>query len=396
MKKLAILTLLFIASIANAQTIQNDSISTNFNGIIQLNGNQVSLNSAQRILSGNINNGVTVGGYGEITYNRPDEGNGELDVQRLVLLFGYKFNDKVQFVTEIEFEHVKEVYVEQAFLQYSLSDNFNFRGGLMLVPMGLINEYHEPTTFHGVERPSTAKSIIPTTWREIGFGVAGKFNEASIRYQAYILNGFNSVNGDKLLGGSNGLRNGRQKGAESNFVNPNLSAKVDYYGVLGLRLGLAGYFGRTQPLEEDVDLAGADVGVAMVGFDARYNVGKFAARGEFIYTDITDSEDYNNLYGSDLGSNMYGLLLEASYNLLPAKNKQELWAFARYEDYDTNSNVDGDLERNLAYERDEITIGLTYLLAPGAVLKADYQFKDNAVENSDVTNQFNVGIGITF
>ena len=80
---------------------------------------------------------------------------------RMVLLFGYKFNDKVQFVTEIELEHVEEVYVEQAFLQYSLNDHVNLRGGLMLVPMGIINEYHEPTTFNGVDRPSVDKSIVP-------------------------------------------------------------------------------------------------------------------------------------------------------------------------------------------------------------------------------------------
>ena len=64
----------------------------------------VQQNAAERILSGNISTGVTVGGYGEITYNQPEGKNGELDVQRLVLLFGYKFNDRTQFITEIEFE----------------------------------------------------------------------------------------------------------------------------------------------------------------------------------------------------------------------------------------------------------------------------------------------------
>ena len=386
MKKITFFAVLLFSTVLVAQNTK-DSIP---------NSSTFQKNSSQRILSGNINNGVTVGGYGEITYNQPEASNGELDVQRLVLLFGYKFNDQVQFITEVEFEHVKEVFVEQAFLQYSLNDNLNLRGGLMLVPMGSINEYHEPTTFNGVERPSIAKSIVPTTWREIGVGVAGRADEISLRYQAYIFNGFNSVNGSKYLGGPNGLRNGRQKGAESNVNSPNFSSKVDFYGIQGLRLGLASYFGRTQPLEEDEDVAGADVGVSMIGFDAKYKYGRFGARGEYIHTSITDSGDYNNLYGSDLGSRMYGWNIETSYNLLPLAKKQELIAFARYDNYDTNAEVEGDLDRNLKYERDEWTFGLSYLVARGAVVKADYQVKGNAVDGADATNQINVGIGVTF
>ena len=178
-------------------------------------------NAAQRILSGNYGKAVTVGAYGETTYNQPEGDNGELDVQRLVLLFGYKFNDKTQFVTEIELEHVEEVFVEQAFVNYAVADNVSLRGGLMLVPMGIINEYHEPTTFNGTERPSVDNVIVPTTWREIGIGVTGRFPEASIGYQAYIFNGFKSTVSDGedgvsgFLKGSNGLRGGRQKAIKS-------------------------------------------------------------------------------------------------------------------------------------------------------------------------------------
>ena len=95
---------------------------------------------------------LTIGGYGQIDYNQLlDNGsynNGGLDVHRLVLMFGYKFNAKTQFITEIEVEHVKEIYVEQAFLQYEILPWLKLRGGLMLIPMGIINEYHEPSTFN--------------------------------------------------------------------------------------------------------------------------------------------------------------------------------------------------------------------------------------------------------
>lgn len=367
-----------------------------------LNRSQQQENSAQRILSGNISSGVTVGGYGEITYNQPEGDNGKLDVKRLVLLFGYKFSDKVQFVTEVEFEHVNEVYIEQAFLQYSLTDNLNLRGGLMIVPMGIINEYHEPTTFNGVERPSMDKSIVPTTWREIGVGVAGKFDDASLRYQAYIFNGFASVNGTKFLGGKDGLRNGRQKGIESTVDSPNFSAKLDYYGLPGLRLGLSGYVGRSQAEDDVEELDGSSVGISMVGLDARYSYKRFAARGQFVYSSLTDTEAYNALYydlvahpTQGLGSAMQGYYLEAAYNLLPLTKKQQLYAFARYEDYDTNASVSGDLLVNDAYNRSDWTVGLSYKIAPGAIIKADYQFKDDA-RTTHLANQLNFGIGVWF
>ena len=352
-------------------------------------------NAAQRILTGNINTGVTVGGYGEITYNQPEGMNGELDVQRLVLLFGYKFNDKVQFVTEIELEHVEEVFVEQAFLQYGLSDNLNLRAGLMLVPMGIVNEYHEPTTFNGVERPSIDGSIVPTTWREIGAGVYGRFNEISLAYQAYIFNGFASVNGTKVLGGSSGLRNGRQKGIQSTINSPNLATKIDYYGLPGLRLGLSGYFGRTQAEDGMDDIDGADVGISMLGVDARYAYQRFTARGQFIHASLTDTEAYNTLNNSNLGSALQGWYLEAAYNLLPLTNEQRLFLFTRYEDYDTHASVSGALVKNDSYDRNEWTIGLSYHVAPGAVVKADYQIKDNA-STTDIPNQLNLGIGVWF
>ena len=381
-----IVGLLLSFNIGHSQ-IQRDSLPSDSN---------IQINSAERILSGNISSGVTVGGYGEITYNQPEGDNGELDVQRLVLLFGYKFNDRTQFVTEVEFEHVEEVFVEQAFLNYSLNDNLNLRGGLMLVPMGIINEYHEPTTFNGVERPSIDGNIVPTTWREIGVGVSGKIDNASLRYQAYIFNGFASVNGTKVLGGSSGLRNGRQKGIKSTINKPNFSAKLDHYGIPGLRLGLSGYFGRTQAEDNVDDIDGADVGISMVGLDARYTLNRFSARGQFINASISDTEAYNNLNDAQLGSTLRGWYVEAAYNLLDQSKKQQLFAFARYEDYDTQADVSGNLIRNLAYDRNEWTVGLSYKLAPGAVVKADYQIKDNAIANNESSNQLNLGIGVWF
>ena len=386
MNKAILLFAIFISTFGFSQNTSKDTIATN-----------QQQNAVNTILCSKNSKGITIGGYGQVDYNQPEGKNGKLDVHRFIIFLGYKFSDRVQFVTEIEFEHVKELFVEQAFLSYSVSNNFNIRGGLMLVPMGIVNEYHEPTTFNGVERPNVDKSIVPSTWREIGIGVSGRFNEVSLRYQAYVFNGFASVNNDKVLGGSNGLRNGRQKGAESTINTPNFSAKIDYYGISGLRLGLAGYFGRTQAEDDVQDIDGADVGITMVGLDARYVHKRFSARGQFIQAILTDTEAYNILYETDLGSELKGWYVEAAYNLLPLSKEQQLDAFLRYEQYDTHAATkEANIIRNLAYNRQEWTFGLSYHVADGAVVKADYQFFDNALENNKTKGQLNLGFGVWF
>jgi hypothetical protein len=393
MKKLAVVSALLVATLGFSQTPQD---STQVDILQQ--------NSAQRILSNTIDKGITIGGYGQIDYNQldGDQGeNGKLDVHRMVLLFGYRFNDKVQFVTEIEMEHVKEIYVEQAFLSYSLTDNINLRGGLMLVPMGLINEYHEPTIFNGVERPGVDKSIVPTTWREVGVGVSGKLDNASLKYQAYIFNGFKSttLSDDGMtvvghLGGSNGLRGGRQKGAESTINSPTVSAKVDYYGIGGLRLGASAYLGDTQPEDDIEDVRGAKVMVKMFGGDARYTYKKLRARAQYIHTFIGGAEEYNTLTGSSLGSEMNGWYGELAYNILPASKDKKLFAFARYEEYDTHVMTEG-FTANDSYDRNVLTTGFSFHIAPGAVVKADYQFLNSKVDD-DATGALNLGLGVWF
>lgn len=377
--------LLIQCSLYSQQTISIDSV-------FSTNGYQRILNNLNAIPSG-----ITLGGYGEMTYNQPDGIAGELDVQRLVMLFGYKFDERVQFVTEIEFEHVKEVYVEQAFLNYSLANAINLRAGLMLVPMGIINEYHEPTTFNGVERPSIDKSVVPTTWRELGFGVSGRSDELSIRYQAYVFNGFLSYTDTSggILSGKNGLRSGRQKGMESVFTTPNFSAKVDYFGTPGLRLGLSYYVGRTQALTDPMDVTGTTVGVQMVGFDARMRIAKWSGRGQYIHSALSDTEEYNRFTNADLGSRLSGFYLETAYNILPLGNRQRIDAFVRYEHYDTHAAVANGIEKKEAFFRKEWTMGFSYHLSQGTVFKMDYQIKNNASPQAS-PSQFNVGVGVWF
>ncbi|MCP4311819.1 MAG: hypothetical protein GY790_11185 [Bacteroidetes bacterium] len=370
---------------------------------------QDSGNTAERMMQKE--DRLTIGGYGQIDYNQPvsEESfqNGTLDVHRLVLLFRYKFSDKTQFVTELEFEHVKEVFVEQAFLQHEITPWLKFRGGLMLVPMGIINEYHEPSTFNGVERPNLDKYIVPTTWREIGAGFTGVFPSASLSYQLYLMNGFNGYDEAPNLSGANGFRKGRQKGAESYISAPNLTFRVNYFGISGLQLGVSAYGGKSQSsLYHGIDksdgpaLATADssvVGLSMLGADARYTLGGLSLRGQFNYGLVSNTDQYNLFAGSDLGSAMAGWYGEVAYNLFHSLEsfQTELIPFIRFEQYNTHAAVEPGTTLNPSLDHTDITFGIGWKMARGAMLKADYQVLRN--QGSGVSSQkFNAGVAIWF
>ncbi len=360
---------------------------------------------------------LNIGGYGQIDYNQSFGNgtiqNGKFDVHRLVLLFGYRFSNKLSFVTEIEVEHVQEVFVEQAFINYAFNTYVNFTGGLLLIPMGIINEYHEPPTFNGVERPLIDKYIAPTTWREIGLGVTGAIPEVSMRYQFFIVNGFKSYqDGDTFLDGKNGLRKGRQKGAESFFNFPNFTARVEYYGILGLNLGLSGYYGKTQSTmysgvsrDDKPALIAADssaVGVAMVGFDVRYSRKGFGFRGQIYYTSLTNTGQYNYFAmddegPNDLASSMYGYYVEVSYNIFyPFKKiKNKLIPFVRFSQYDTQATVISGIYRDDAYNNTIITTGIGFWFLPQVALKTDFQFIKSKSSTS-YSKTFSAGVAVMF
>ena len=353
--------------------------------------------TSEKILGGN--EGLILGGYGEVHGNfylnedNNRESNAKLDVHRLVSFIGYKFNDRVTFVSEIEYEHVVELYVEQAFLDYKINDNISFQSGLMLIPMGIQNLYHEPNTFNGVERTNVDKYIVPTTWREIGAGVSGRLNDYSVNYQLMIVNGFNGYDSDGgVFSGKSGLRSGRQKGAESYVTDFDFAGRVSYFGMLGWNLGASFYVGESETSDFGADSTQIDI--QMTGVDARYNNGNFQARAQYIVANLGNTQAYNAKTSNDLGSVMTGYYLEAGYDVLQGNSDNKLILFSRYENYNTNDETEG-FDANLAYDRTEITVGLTFKVADGAAFKMDYQLKGNEALDED-SKQVNVGIAVGF
>lgn len=372
------------------------------------------INSAGLMLSEK--SGLNIGGYGEVHFNQPfakgQRNLSTLDVHRLVMFLGYNFSSKTQFVSEIEFEYAKELWVEQAFLQHRINRYMNFRAGLLLVPMGIINEYHEPTTFNGVERPVIDNRISLSTWREVGVGFSGNILPVTMKYQLYAVGGLNGYDTKGIFTGSSGLREGRLKGSKAYASSPALTGKVEYYGIKNLNIGLSGYFGKSQsklysklPKDNAAMSARADssvVGISMIGADARYRLSGLELRGQVYYTSITNTEQYNDFTGTitgknDIGKSMLGYYAEAGYNVFRPFSgiDQELIPFVRYEFYDMHNSVESDAVKNLDYRNTIITAGLTLKLTQKAAIKTDVQFTKAA--SADLFNKvFNAGIGVMF
>jgi hypothetical protein len=366
--------------------------------------------STKRVQFANLKQ-FSIGSYGEGHYNQKiDQGtfqNGKVDLHRVIMFMGYKFNKDLQFFSEIEFEHVKEVYVEQAFMNYSFNSLLNFKAGIILIPMGYVNEFHEPTLFNGVERPNVDKYVIPSTWREMGLGFHGLVKKANLKYQLYMVNGFEGYDGSAKLSGKNGLRSARQKGAEASFRTPALTGKLSFYGFNGLRLGVSGYYGTTESSlyngldkSDNVAIQQADssrVGVSMLAFNVNYKLGNLIFRGEGNMTALSNTNQYNTFTGSNVGSQIRGAYGEVSYNQKLSKTKSFplLIPFVRYENYDTHYKIAGDISENDAYHREELTVGAGLQLTPGAIFKADFQWVKTTA-NPRPFNVLNVGFGYWF
>lgn len=359
---------------------------------------------------------LNIGGYGEVHYNQPLSKNqkelGTLDVHRMVMFLGYNFSKKTQFISEIEFEYAKELWVEQAFLQHRINKYINLRAGLLIVPMGIINEYHEPTTFNGVERPVIDNRISLSTWREVGLGFSGNLIPVSMKYQLYAVGGLNGYDSKAVFNGSAGLREGRQKGSKAYMSSPALTGKIEYYGIRNLNIGLSGYAGRSQSRlfaklpDDDANMKtkadSSTINIAMVGADARFRLKGLELRGQFYYNLLSNTLQYNRFSrtvsaNNDLGKAMMGFYAEAGYNVfrLLSSTDKEMVPFVRYEFYNTHQSVDAATTQNLSYKNNLITTGLTYRISPNAVIKTDIQFSKSAAADK-FSRVFNAGIGVMF
>lgn len=353
-----------------------------------------------------VEQGLSFGGYGEMLYEnyagRADNdirttNKDKFDMLRGVLYAGYKYNDRVLLNTEIEFEHGStglggEASVEFAYLDFMINENIGARTGLLLVPMGLVNEQHEPTTYLTARRSQVENAIIPTTWREMGAGVFGETGPLS--WRAYVVN---SIRGDRFT--ASGVRGGRQKGANAQIEDLAFTGRVDWEPLTGTIVGGSLFMGNTGQ-GSLVNNEVVEGNLRLWDLHGETTFRGVTLRGLFANATLDDVAQLNALQSltgnRSIGEEMRGWYVEAGYDLstLMSFGERSLTPYLRYERLDTQVSVPTGFSRNAANEQTIFTYGVQFRVIPQAVIKADYQNVDN--EAGTGLDQWNIGIGYIF
>jgi hypothetical protein len=305
---------------------------------------------------------TTIGGYGELHYNstRSDAGDSdEIDFHRFVLFFGHEFSDRIRFFSEFELEHSLagdgapgEVELEQAYAEYALTENTFAKTGLFLLPLGILNETHEPTTFYGVERNEVESIILPSTWWEAGAGLNGRLG-SGLSWDAAVHSGLAMpTDGSSAFR----VRSGRQKVAEAIASDWAYTMRLKYTGIRGVELA-ASYQYQSDPSQVAGD--GLDTGQLFTAH-AIFQRGIFGLRA--LYADWNFDGFAVEAAGAD---NQDGWFVE------PSLRFSDKWGiYARYQDLDA------------ARDQDKFTqseFGLNYWPVAGVVLKVDYRMREHSL-----------------
>jgi hypothetical protein len=339
-------------------------------------------------------------GYMDFHFNKLEGQPGELDFHRFVLLFHHSFSPRIRFVGELELEHALvegledagELELEQAYLDFLLSRSFNVRAGMMLVPVGIINERHEPPVYNGVERPFVDTVIVPSTWFEAGAGVHGEVGRG-FRYRAYVMAPLDALE----FNAEEGIREGRQKGSRSNVRNFAVTGRGEYVGFPGLTVGASFWSG-----ESSFSAPRLDTTVNIGEVDARYQRDRLELRAQFAHVSIGDAGRLNDAVqgltgvSPNIAKALRGFYTEAAYRVWNQGSPRDLVAFVRYENFDTQFRMPDGFQRLPQFDRDAIVTGLTYFPDPDIAVKADYvrlRSQSSIVRDS---NAFNIGLGWWF
>jgi len=349
-----------------------------------------------------LEHGLSIGGYGEFNFRNPvSDKNGErsrFDVARFVLYTGYKFTDRIILNSELEVEHAVvagdtegEVEVEFLTLDFLGWQPLNFRTGLILVPMGFVNEIHEPPFFHGVFRPEVEERIIPTTWRSGGIGIFGTLLPG-LDYRAYALNGM------EASGFSNtGTSGGKQEGSFALANDFAGTGRVDYTPFAGGLIGASLWAGNSGQSDR---FAGSTPSVFTLIWEThaqlRWRGLEMRALGAF--THIRDADLVSEALEDTIAKDQYGFYVEAAYDVLPLvfpDSTQYLAPFFRYENLDTQDAVPRGFARVPGNSIQLYTVGLDYKPHPQVVLKFEYR-NFNADREGRRADEVNLGAGFVF
>ena len=346
---------------------------------------------------------TTIGGYGELHYNNfmgdvpagSTRKQDEVDLHRFVLFFGHRFNDWISLKSELELEHSNTetggaVELEQAYLDFNFSEKVNAKAGIFLIPLGFLNETHEPPTFYGVERNNIETRIIPTTWWEAGASLYGEV-APGWKYQAGVTSSLSADNFNSFA--TRGLRDGRRNVSNAPAEDFGVHGRLDYSGIPGVTVGASMFTGNTG--QDDSRLNGADARLTLWDVHARYNVDKLDVKALYAQGHLNDAGKINDAFGyTDVASRFYGWYTEAAYHVWK-NGDNDLAPFVRYEKWDTQADLPGNAIRNTQSSNNVWTVGANYWPHPQVVLKADYQ-KFDKPDGTSGDKRLNLGLGYMF
>ena len=327
---------------------------------------------------------TSLGGYGELHYNGGD--TDELDFHRFVLFIGHQFNDRLRLRSELEVEHTVvedgsgAVELEQAWLEYDFTSQISGRAGLYLIPVGIINETHEPPIFYGVERNRVETNIIPSTWWEGGAGVTYRL-PIGLQVEGHVHGGLNVPTAG---GNAFKVRSGRQSVSKSTLREPAFTGRIKYTGIPGIEFASSFQY-QTDITQGDpgdpktsatlweahaiVDRAVTpDIRVGLRALYARWDLSGTAAA----------------VVGRD---QQYGWYVEPSVRF--ATSVGDIGFFGRYSEDD---NTAGDA---VASKFKQISIGSNYWIHPNVVFKVEYEFQNPPPGGTD-DDKIHLGLGFQF
>jgi hypothetical protein len=329
---------------------------------------------------------TTIGGYGELHYNNLDDNNGdadkdEIDFHRFVLYFGHEFTDDLRFFSELELEHSisgegkdGEIELEQAYIEYDINDRNRVKGGVFLLPVGIINETHEPDTFYGTERNPVEKNIIPATWWEGGVMFSGDLTHG-FAYDLALSSGLDvSKKGDKS---TFKIRDGRQKVGKAQANDLAYTGRLKWTAIPGVELAA------TMQYQEDItqgNVADSD-GAVLFETHAAIQQGAFGLRALYAQWDLDG--DAPKVAGYDEQTGWY---VEPSYKI-----NQYFGVFARYSEWDNQAGSNA-----IDSEFEQIDLGVNWWPHKNVVVKMDYQFQDAESDTAAELEGLNVGLGYQF
>ncbi len=399
--------LLFAPSLASAQSVE-EKLQALQQQIEDLKAEVARLKSAPvetKAAPAAENSDTSLFGYGEFNYNRyrDAERASRADLRRFVFGLGHRFNDRLAFNSEVEFEHAVvsntdqgEAEIEQAYLDYRFSDKVNVKGGLFLMPLGLLNETHEPPTYYGVERNEVETRIIPTTWRELGVGVHGLVSEGW-KYDAGLTTGFNAA---KLDDPAFGVATAHQEGQLADARDLSWYGALNYVrpGLLvggGLFTGDTGQNGQSNPL-----MKGIAAKLTLWELHAKYSVAGWDLQALHAQGKLGDADRLNAALLATPGATPFafprtlkGWYTQAAYHVY-RNGDLDVAPFARIERFEIRQQEDpanGLFQDPNNLERVR-TVGINFRIHPQVVIKTDVQ----RYSTDRTKDRFDVGLGYMF